>query len=180
MQLTPAGLAYDGVHLAYTSDITRNFNAEEYRKVGYQKAISPSDDGYEINKEEGVFIQKQISKNTINYYSNDWLDTSAISLIDFGKTFENYQVEKEISRVAPRGSLPDGRVEYSYTQSRAIYTESWAIDSLDVVLGLVGGFTGLLWAALSVLLGGYENFKLENSLIGAVYPTSPTDDGVDG
>ena len=57
-----------------------------------------------------------------------------------------------------------------------IYTEDWVIDSLDVVLGLVGGFTGLLWAALSILLGGYETFKLENSLIGAVYPTSPTND----
>ena len=44
------------------------------------------------------------------------------------------------------------------------------------MLGLVGGFTGLLWTALAVLLGGYETFKLENSLIGAVYPTSPVDD----
>ena len=49
------------------------------------------------------------------------------------------------------------------------------------MLGLVGGFTGLLWTALAVLLGGYETFKLENSLIGAVYPTSPVDDdGKDG
>jgi len=56
-----------------------------------------------------------------------------------------------------------------------MYQEEWAVDSLDTVLGLVGGFTGLLWAALSIVLGGYETFKLENSIIGAVYPTSPID-----
>ena len=61
-----------------------------------------------------------------------------------------------------------------YRQARVLYIEEWAIDSLDVVLGLVGGFTSLLWTALSILLGGYETFKFENSLIGAVYPTSPT------
>ena len=98
MQLTPAALASTDFHLVYISDITRNFNAEEYSEVGYQKAISPNDDGFEINKKGTLLIQKQISKNTVNYYSNDWLDTSAISLIDFGKTFENYQVEKETWR----------------------------------------------------------------------------------
>ena len=98
MQLTPAGLAYDGNHLVYTSDITRNFNAEEFREVGYQKAISPNDDGFEINPLGSQHIQKQISKNKINYYSNFWIDSSAISLVDFGHTFENFQVEKETWR----------------------------------------------------------------------------------
>ena len=67
-----------------------------------------------------------------------------------------------------------------YTQDRQKFKEDWAIESLDIVLGLVGGFTGLLWAALATLLGGYSTFKLENSLIGAVYPTSPIDDGDEG
>ena len=41
------------------------------------------------------------------------------------------------------------------------------------MLGLVGGFSGIIWASLSFVLGGYELFKLENSLIRAVYRTSP-------
>ena len=53
----------------------------------------------------------------------------------------------------------------------------WARASLDVLLIDADSLTGLLWTALSILLGGYETFKLENSLIGAVYPTSPTNDG---
>ena len=44
---------------------------------------------------------------------------------------------------------------------------------MDLVLGLVGGFVGLLWGFLNILFGGYQAFKLENSLISAIYPTSP-------
>lgn len=49
----------------------------------------------------------------------------------------------------------------------------WTVQSLDLVLGLVGGFVSLIWGTLNIVLGGYQAFKLENSLIGAVYPTSP-------
>ena len=37
----------------------------------------------------------------------------------------------------------------------------------------MGGFVGLIWGGLSLIFGGYEAFKLQTSLIGAVYPTSP-------
>ena len=67
----------------------------------------------------------------------------------------------------------NGLFTITYKQARQVYTEDWAIQSLDVVLGIVGGFTGLLWSALTVLLNGYESFKFDNTLIGALYPTSP-------
>jgi len=54
----------------------------------------------------------------------------------------------------------------------------WSINSLDLVLGLVGGLSGIVWGFLLLVFGGYESFKLENSLIGSVYPTSPQDDVV--
>ena len=41
------------------------------------------------------------------------------------------------------------------------------------MLGLVGGLAAVIWPALSLATRGYEKFKYENSLIGAVYPTSP-------
>ena len=46
------------------------------------------------------------------------------------------------------------------------------------MLGLVGGLAGIIWGTLAMLLGGYETFKFENSLIGSVYPTSPTVSGM--
>ena len=51
----------------------------------------------------------------------------------------------------------------------------WSVNSLDIILGLVGGFVRLIWGVCSFILGSYEAFKLENSLIGAFYPTMPQD-----
>ena len=45
--------------------------------------------------------------------------------------------------------------------------------SLDLVMGLVGGLAGIMWATLDLIIGNYESFRYENSLIGSIYPTSP-------
>ena len=44
-------------------------------------------------------------------------------------------------------------------QSRAQQNTTWAITSLDMILGLVGGFTAMIWATLAFLIGPYEEFK---------------------
>ena len=54
-------------------------------------------------------------------------------------------------------------------------TFEWSINSLDIVLGLVGGLAGVIWPMLAMVFGGYETFKFENSLIGSIYPTSSQD-----
>ena len=50
------------------------------------------------------------------------------------------------------------------------------MQSLDIVLGLVGGVSGVVWSVLAYSLGDYEQFKYENSLVGSIYPTSPFGD----
>ena len=42
-----------------------------------------------------------------------------------------------------------------------------------MVLGVVGGFQGLVWGLLSLIFGGYQSFKYENSMIRSLYPTVP-------
>ena len=54
------------------------------------------------------------------------------------------------------------------------------ITSLDLTLGLVGGVSAIIWGTLMFAIGGYESFKFENSLISAIYPTSPQDSDPDG
>ena len=49
----------------------------------------------------------------------------------------------------------------------------WSISSLDIVLGLVGGFSSICWSFLAIILERYQTFKYENSLIGSIFPTSP-------
>ena len=60
------------------------------------------------------------------------------------------------------------------------YEEEWAIQSLFATLGLIGGLSGIIWGTLEVCFGGYGSFKFENSLIAAVYPTSPGNSRTDG
>ena len=49
----------------------------------------------------------------------------------------------------------------------------------DVLLGIIGGISSIIWAVLGFVISGYESFKFENSLISSIYPTSPQkfDDG---
>ena len=49
----------------------------------------------------------------------------------------------------------------------------WTIDSIDVILGLVGGVSGIIWTTLAMILAPYEAFKFNNSVIGMVYATAP-------
>ena len=37
-------------------------------------------------------------------------------------------------------------------------------------MGILGGFTGLIWSSLDLTLGGYESFKFTSSLISEIYP----------
>ena len=70
-------------------------------------------------------------------------------------------------------AIDGGHLSFMYVQANEVYEEEWVIQSLDIVLGLVGGFTGLLWSVTAMIIGGYESFKFESSLIGALYSTSP-------
>ena len=113
------------------------------------------------------------------------MDTSAISVVDLGYTFENYKIETERKRTTTVGAGYEQLVfRQVLKQSRVLNKQTWAYESLDLVLGLVGGLAGVVWSVLNYLLGDYEQFKYENSLIGKIYPTSPKvhdeSDDVDG
>ena len=106
------------------------------------------------------------------------MDTSAINLFDFSENFTNYKVEDDSTAIHKQASdFADAKpaMTVRYTQSRVQYQFTWAINSLDLVLGLVGGLAGVVYPALYMAFGGYENFKFENSLISSIYPTSPQD-----
>ena len=63
-----------------------------------------------------------------------------------------------------------------FCQSRQYMKTTYSIVSLDLILGLVGGVTSIIWTIFSILIGPYESFKFQTSLIGSVYPPSPQPD----
>lgn len=116
-------------------------------------------------------VSKGVERISIEVFSNKWIDTSNVGFFFFGHEFDNYQVEEITERPKIDGLVP--YIEVIYSQSFVQHEVIWQVQSLDSVLGVVGGFVGLIWSTLNLVLGGYEAFKLENSLIGAIYPTSP-------
>ena len=46
------------------------------------------------------------------------------------------------------------------------------MSSIDILLGLIGGFVGLIWDLLGYTLGGYESFKFSTALISEIYSTT--------
>ena len=48
-----------------------------------------------------------------------------------------------------------------------------SVDSLDLILGLLGGYSAILWGVITYSIDGFESFKFNNSVIGAIYSASP-------
>ena len=79
------------------------------------------------------------------------------------------QSSKKIENVP----LSNSEFSIAWTQDRKVSKVEWRVMGLDMMLGIIGGLTVIVWGALKFIFSGYETFKLENSLIGAVYPTAP-------
>lgn len=105
-----------------------------------------------------------------------FFDTSALSIVDLGQNIDNYDVQDRLfESYPPQASAGEftTAVILNWKQGRRINEFTWSINSLDLVLGVIGGLSGIVWAVLAMALSGYEAFKYQNSLIGAVYPTAP-------
>ena len=131
-----------------------------------QELVFPADGTQQVTA-------KHIEQTQIEYYTNNYLDTSAFELIDFAKHLTTYSVEKSVPRLINDTGNKVSQVITGYVQSRRQETLTFSINSLDITLGLVGGLSGIIWAIMELVAGGYESFQFENSLIGSIFPTSP-------
>ena len=48
----------------------------------------------------------------------------------------------------------------------------WSVNSVDILLGLIGGFIGLIWDLLDLSFRPYESFKFGTALISEIYTTT--------
>ena len=156
-----------------TTTYTRYFDPEDYSKNGYLNTISLKEDLTNLAPSQTKRLSKNVSENTINFFDNMMIDTSAISVVNLGHTITTWKVEDAAISIDFRNDDREPLFLLEYDQSRKQNNYQWSINSLDVVLGLVGGVAGVVWSTLAYSLGDYEQFKYENSLVGSIYPTSP-------
>ena len=81
-------------------------------------AISVKKTGFIVNDYTTDFeILNEISKTTINFFPFEWLDTSALSIIDFSDKLEFYQIEDTV-QYSRKSGLGSGIYHVYWTQSR--------------------------------------------------------------
>ena len=90
VEMSAAAVKHDGTHYTIASDLTRYFNADDYNENGFLKSVQTSQQFDVFQKNMQTTMYKSISQTKINYYNFYFLDTSAISLIDFSSEFETY------------------------------------------------------------------------------------------
>ena len=61
---------------------------------GYEDAVAVSSDVIIMADERQLYYSKEVSRLSVDFYKNRWLDTSAVSLVNFGDEFTNYQVAR--------------------------------------------------------------------------------------
>jgi len=112
----------------------------------------------------------------ISFFHNPVLDTSGIDLFNLATELVDYKVDIQQKTIFSNLDNADSFFRSTLVQSRKKNEVQWAINSLDLILGLVGGFTSVIWAILGLIIQPYEDFKFNNSLVGSIYPTSPQRD----
>ena len=98
----------------------------------------------------GLFreVYHSITQEEVKFFNAGLVDTSDITVINFGQNLINYKVDKTVERSFKSKNL----AEYEYVtpvfygiygQSRLHYEHEWSLHSLDIVLGLVGGLASI-------------------------------------
>ena len=47
--------------------------------------------------------------------------------------------------------------------------EQWVVKALDITLATIGGYSGLVWMVVHLLVGKYSSFKLSSSMVNTLY-----------
>ena len=94
----------------------------------------------------------------IKYYGHRWWDTSTLSEF-FEQSLETYTATSPKEESIPLRQYQNQKelVFFSagFTQSRLMLETQWTIDSIDLILGFIGGMAGVIWAILAFMLGSY-------------------------
>ena len=158
--------------------VSQHFEPQEYTDDQSMKFLTLTDELAIIEfetKQTTVYFIEQIKTALFNF---KWLDISALQAvtelfdISWGKEILTYKVGKHSHFSVP--SPISSEINITFKQAKTVHEQEFSIESLDVMLGLIGGYTALLWGVLGYCMNGYEGFKYNNSVIGAIYNAYPT------
>lgn len=166
-----AEIVKDSQSLMSTGYLTQYFNSTSMQ-LGFNTYVTPrwlqaglvlSD--YRQNQYVGL------QQTQCSFYNNIFFDLSQFGSI-FGQDCETYLIQDSTSFGYENTRVDSPIYTQVLLQSRSYLSTTWSVQSVDIVLGLIGGFVGLIWDLLGVTMGGYESFKFNTSLISEIYSTT--------
>ena len=130
-------------------------------------------------------LKMPIYIDLVKFFGHRWWDTSTfLPKVQsfFMDEIKTYQLDGIVVDSLPLVPDNSGRISYlraSFLQSRKNVTTQWSIDSIDLILGFIGGMSEVIWIIVSFLLGSYLNFHYESSMIRNFYGSSKVHLGSD-
>ena len=116
----------------------------------------------------------------MHIFDNLWFDLSGITFIDFGSHYKSYQIVNGLQNTYTLYNKAVGLDKYGFaiifSQGRDLVKQKWTVKSLNNVLGLIGGYTALLWMVITFVLSGYETHQFRSSLIKSIFLRVPEED----
>lgn len=154
--------------VVYQSEITRYYSNEFYMEHGFLPVTNGNQNSNFLNDNQVEIYIGELWKTEINLFDNPILDTSALTYTDYSTKFKTY--DTVTMSIASKTNLDYSGMEYYWRQGSQVQQEQYTVYSLDILLGVVGGLSTIFWGLLQLCFHGYEEFKLQNSLIGQIYP----------
>ena len=115
-----------------------------------------------------------MAQRECQFYDNFMLDLSMFQYLYSGVDCQSYGIANEeftyIYDSVKAKNVP--LFNMAIGQSRLYYHNVWTRTSFDAILGLIGGFVGLIWLFTTWLLGGYEEFRFNQEIISEIYSTT--------
>lgn len=153
--------------------VTQFFNPTFYKEKGFNKYIAAEYFSVSLKLDDMYELWVGLQQVECSFFDFIWLDVSQFPFYDGHDCtyYKTAEVEEEKSHVS---YTSDTMPVYSQIlwQDRAYFKVKWTITSFNMVFSMMGGFIGLVWALLRMLLGGYEAFRFNTALAGQIYRTT--------
>lgn len=128
----------------------------------------------QLNPTEQYVALKYIERNLYNFR---WFDLSQFNGVYDGEQVSTYNSGLQQTLVSFKNSdRATAALQPVFSQvlfqSRNYEQVQWSVLSMDIILGMIGGFVGLIYLLLTWAIGDYQRFKFTTALISEAYSTT--------
>ena len=118
--------------------------------------------------------QNSLKKDGCNFFNSRWIDLTQFEVVYGGKDCTTYLLDTNLryQDLYNYSSVSASLYSAVVVQARPYSKTIVSTESLDNLLGIIGGFTALIWDIIYYMMSEYQSFQFNRSLIGEIYSTT--------